>query len=388
MKWKNKGHEFDTAWKNLNIDSKKKICFYIWGAGNIGKYIHKISKHYGNIIAFVDTDANKIGTDVDGVPIISLDEYKKRNDARIILAAADPYLKEMEQQMLQWGKVRNQDYYVHNEFIKFVLPLIALYCYDELFMGLSQIALTERCTLKCKNCCHGCYAVDNRSAKDMTFEEAKRSADAFFKHIAFVEEFTLLGGEPLLYKELSQVISYIGSKYRSQIGKFEITTNGTLTPSQEVIEACMQYEVSFSISNYSDQIPNLREKIGKLLELLSEKGIEYRIIDEEWIDFGFTHVNNDSRKAESVFDRCATTCREVRENRYYYCVMARSISENLGWNIGADDYLDLDKVTTSYDKKILFEYDRGFSDKGYLEVCKHCRGMGENDLLVPAGEQL
>lgn len=390
MRWKNKGHEFDEYWKRLKIDSTKELKFYIWGAGHIGKYILTMLKHYKSVIAFVDTDVKKIGTEIEGIPIISLEEYKRRNDARIILAVAEPYLKEMVQQMITWGKMKNQDYYVHDEFVKDIFPVIALYYYDELCIRLSQIALTERCTLKCKNCCHGCYAVDNRTAKDMTLEQAMHSADSFFSHVAFVQEFTLLGGEPLLYSQLDQVITYIGRKYREQIGHFYITTNGSIMPSQEILELCKKYKVSYLISNYSKQIPDLGKKLCELANVLESKNIEYSVIaeDEEWIDFGFTYVNNNSEKAARVFDGCETTCREVRENRFYYCVMARSISENLGWNIGNDDYFNLDEVVSAQDRKLLFEYDRGYSDKGYLEVCKHCQGMGKNNLHVPAGEQL
>ena len=52
-----------------------------------------------------------------------------------------------------------------------------------------------------------------------------------------------------------------------------------------------------------------------------------------------------------VFDLCNTSCREVRENCFYYCVMARSVLENLGYDIGQEDYLNLDGLTEVSIKK-------------------------------------
>ncbi len=39
----------------------------------------------------------------------------------------------------------------------------------------------------------------------------------FFSKVDYIQEFVLIGGEPLLYEKLPQVIEYIGSKYRNQI---------------------------------------------------------------------------------------------------------------------------------------------------------------------------
>ena len=99
------------------------------------------------------------------------------------------------------------------------------------------------------------------------------------------------------------------------------------------------------------------------------------------------------RKAEEeelikVFDECKTPCREIRENKFYYCVMARSVSDNLGYNVGQDDYLDLDKLNGENYKKELLEFTLGYSDKGYLDMCNHCHGAEAKNYPIPAAEQV
>ena len=85
-----------------------------------------------------------------------------------------------------------------------------------------------------------------------------------------------------------------------------------------------------------------------------------------------------------VFDRCKTPCREIRGNRYYYCVMARSVSENMKRYVGMEDYFDL---SGEADKKHLFEFEMGYSDKGYLDMCRFCRGAEAVNHRIPAAIQ-
>lgn len=77
--------------------------------------------------------------------------------------------------------------------------------------------------------------------EDMPLDIAKKSADVFFSKYDCVGEFVLIGGEPLLYKNLIEIVEYIGSKYGSKIILFSITTNGTIIPSDELIKICMRY---------------------------------------------------------------------------------------------------------------------------------------------------
>ena len=64
--------------------------------------------------------------------------------------------------------------------------------------------------------------------------------------------------------------------------------------------------------------------------------------------------------------------------------MARSVADNLGMDIGQQDYIDL---ATIQDRSILLEFQMGFSDKGYLEMCRYCRGAEAKNYLIPAAEQ-
>ena len=77
----------------------------------------------------------------------------------------------------------------------------------------------------------------------------------FFSKVDYINEFVLIGGEPLLYKGLSKAIVYIGNKYRSQIGIFSITTNGTIAPDVETLNVSEKYLVLYRICNFAMALP-------------------------------------------------------------------------------------------------------------------------------------
>ena len=195
----------------------------------------------------------------------------------------------------------------------------------------------------------------------------------------------------MLYKELDKVIVYIGKKYRKQIGLFTITTNGTIIPSEEVIGACVKYGIMFRISNYSQTLPRLNVSYEKLTKCLLEYGIPHLLgkPDKEWIDYGFEYVDRKASAEEltEVFDKCKTPCREIRGNKFYFCVMARTVSENLKYNVGKDDYLDFDSLQGEDYKKDFLKFNLGYSKKGYLDMCDFCHGAESKNYPIPVAEQ-
>lgn len=201
----------------------------------------------------------------------------------------------------------------------------------------------------------------------------------------------LIGGEPLLYKHLTEAVEYIGKKYRNQMIRFCITTNGTILPQEELLDVCRKFGVMFRISNYSEQVPYLNDKYQTLTQTLSANEVWYAIADPDgsWMDYGFDYMDRscDDEGLQKVFEACRTPCREIRGGRYYFCVMARSVSENMGFGVGEDDFLDLEKLHGDY-KKILMEFELGYSEKGYLDMCRHCNGADAKDLTIPVAEQV
>lgn len=390
MIWKNKGHELDQKVADLLAQNPQRK-YYIFGAGLLGKELMPVLQAYGCLAAFIDNSIEKQREGVGKIPVISLETYLNLKDGQIVIAASPQNTIVIREQLKSFSLKHERDFFLYDEFVNQIFPIISVYGFGKSYVSLVQITLTERCTLKCKKCAHGCFAVDNSRSEDMSLSQAYKSADSFFAKVDFIKEFVLIGGEPFLYKDFAKVIEYIGERYRGQIGIYAITTNGTIVPEEDVLRACRKYGVLVRISNYIRQIPRLKSFIERLIDTLEENKVSFALGDEEseWMDYGFECVDHgtDEEYLIKVFDACRMPCREVRENRFYYCVMARSVSDNLKFYVGQKDYLDLDGLTGKEYKKELLEFTLGYSDKGYLDMCRHCNGAEARNCPIPPAEQ-
>ena len=62
MKWKNKGHEFDSVYENI---THKKV-FYLYGAGDYGNQFINIIRDEIEIAGYIDNDSHKQGKEING----------------------------------------------------------------------------------------------------------------------------------------------------------------------------------------------------------------------------------------------------------------------------------------------------------------------------------
>lgn len=395
MKWTNRGNE-NIPYKNIADMVKQNPAFCIYGAGQFGNELYGVLKKFDLFECFIDNSVEKQKSGYNGEAVISEAQFWKMYRSPkvrpfIVIAASAANTRDIKENLQEKGLIYGRDFFTFKEFINKVFPVIAYFVFGKTYVNLTQICVTERCSLKCKKCAHGCYAV-KADHQDLTLEQVKKSADAFFSKIDYICEFVLIGGEPLLYRQLAEAVEYIGSKYRNKINIFSITTNGTIKPSDRLLSVCREHDVLFRISNYSKQLPRLERQYSILSELFNENGIRYSLgfQDSSWTDYGFEYVNRNGTEEEliKVFDSCDTPCHEIRENKFYFCVMARSVAENLSKNVGEDDYIDFDKLVSSDWKRELLEFILGYSQKGYLDMCNYCHGAECYKYPIPVAEQL
>ena len=142
------------------------------------------------------------------------------------------------------------------------------------------------------------------------------------------------------------------------------------------------------MSDYSQTLPYLADRYRELYDKFQNNDVRIWKTNNKnaWFDYGFGEFDrhNDIHNLKKAFSECSTECREVRGNKYYYCVMARTVSDNMNLNLGQDDYIDLNSVK---DKRELLQFELGNIDKGYLEMCNYCRGAEAKKYLIPAAEQ-
>ena len=117
--------------------------------------------------------------------------------------------------------------------------------------------VTENCNLKCSYC-YGNFC--KKPSRDLSIEESLKLIDEFSK--GGVRRITILGGEPLLYKGIREVVERLNQKNIS----CSILTNGTLVPDRIAVLKNVD-EVGLSI----DGSPEVHDSIrgpGNFNELL------------------------------------------------------------------------------------------------------------------------
>ena len=251
------------------------------------------------------------------------------------------------------------DEYINNSLLE--LP--------KLEIRLLAVSVGQACNLKCKNCANFApYACkDNMRYK---IEKIKNDVDKILPCFSKVDTFHIQGGEPLLYSDLHELLTYVKTNYSHIIKKIQIATNGTIIPSEDVLEAMKITDSVVRISNYP-----IESKVDELMMILKEKGIRYRVYNfanstGEWSDTGerdYT-IPKEIDVVRQVFECGWNTCFTIENGIVGRC--ARSIPALTLQNIPMRemDYIDLSK---DLDMKKIHKY---FTITSPMACCMHCKG--------------
>lgn len=251
--------------------------------------------------------------------------------------------------------------------------------------------ITSRCTLRCKNC--NMFISHMAEAYDMSIDSLKRNFDIFFESVDYVYEYTLLGGEPFVHKDLVEIISYMGNTYGKRIGRINLISNGTIVPNDEVIQTMIRYHVTVHISDYTCSVPydnKLKEVIGRF----SQAGIEYYVIpNNTWKDVVYPQNTYTAVDPRSHMLLCGHSTHSVDNGRLYWCDPAFAAEHFMGFPSKGDDFLDLaenKRDNAKYEASLnIIKYLLGdVNERGYMSICEKCAGVGQdNDRIIRAGIQ-
>ncbi|MBQ4531272.1 MAG: hypothetical protein IJA36_11820 [Lachnospiraceae bacterium] len=393
MKWNNPGNELKT--KYLKISDKyvnKKI--YIYGAGIVGGRVYEsvASLTKWEIVGFFDIDETK--KKYKGLPVYhrsEMNEILQRNpNSIIVVGLLDSLGKKTKNEIIKECEISLQSCVLYEEFIRHDFPIIMLHKYKKVFMDTITMIVSERCTLRCKKC--SIMLPYFKNIKEFPFIKLKSEADAFFRMVDFVGNYTLTGGEPLLNAELPQIVEYIGQNYRSKIGSFQIITNGMISLSEELILLAKKYDIIMQVSDYTKAVPNIKEQVLENLQKYKNNGIRVDFLkDVQWVDFGFETVQHNMSEEQlmAFFDYCRTRCRGYVDGKIRYCINGYFAAKALGKEEDSNNFLDIANLKHSMEEKgILVEFDLGYNKDGYLHMCRQCNGTCEiNKNFIEVGEQ-
>lgn len=306
MKWKNKGHEYDEMYKNI----EKKEKYYLFGAGDYGHQFLAMFRDEINIVGFIDNSPQKIGRMIEGVRCYAYNDIQLKADEAIILTMSQIARVNPTEQLQQSGKVHNIDFFLIEEFIS----VYNVYKYDKVFFSSISFLPSTICNLNCKHCLNF-----NPYAKQFyvrEWEQLVKDVDLFFTCVDYIMLFHVSGGEPMLYKHTADLIEYIDTNYGHKIGTLRTVTNGTVVPKAEVLEKLSKCNVEITVDDYREAVPRFNSRFDQLIEKLEEYHIKYYINKaDSWIDLAPDTTDYSKLSEEQLIrhrDNCCQSWEELR----------------------------------------------------------------------------
>lgn len=373
MKWMNKGREFDSYWNEI----RDIRSVYLFGAGLIGKSVKPLLQGRLELLGFIDNDENKQGRIIEGLPVFPFDQVTCRKHTAVLVAIS-PEITETVLNDLKEKNIAAYDIHIF-------LPVYFMYGWSKLVLtSLSYLPATV-CNLRCKNCLNFAPYIKKQEVRDI--EYLKADVDLLFSKVDYILLFHISGGEPFLYPQIADFLSYVGKRYRGQIARLEITTNGTIPPSDDVCRSLQRYGVEVVLDDYRDTLPEYQDIFVAICEKFKKHGVLYRTQKaENWIALNPAQPSKDlsEKEAQAHFNLCAVPWQEYRDGRFYLCNYSAYAAVAGLYRVRNDEWFSIEN---KFNKKELMEFRLGYSEKGYVDFCRQCDGYLNNPHRVIPAEQ-
>lgn len=381
------------------LDAKKIIIF---GTGNFGKIVLKSLETVNKkIIGFADNNKNNWGNKIFNYEIFSEEKIKHDyKDSLYIIASLNyPYIKRQLQNLginnfldcdslfsnieldlencgTEWSSKRSKE-----QIDTYMFAVFSEQNKKEgkLTVKHLDLVLTEKCSLKCKDCSNlmQYYA----KPVDEDFEILKNSLNNFLNTVDFVNEIRLIGGEPLLYKKIGEVMELL-LKHKN-FNKIYIYTNGTIVFKNNKMNIFQNEKVLFRISDYgkvSKNVKPLEEELSRLkINFLTEKVTR-------WQDCAKIKLYDRPQTLnEFIYGNCCVNqFLTLLHGKLYLCPF-QAHAENLkAIPVSKEQNIDLVNVEK---QKIKERISRLYFETLCLDACKYCNGRDPNVDNVDAAIQ-
>jgi len=370
---------------NFNIANKKVI---IYGFGITGKWLSSnIKCDY-----FVDTDIKKCGNTFNNISVKRPDFLKqiKIDEYIIIITTVDifdviPLVNRYSANWISLSDVITIDSYdlginitdESDEFLKYSIDTVlqcqtASFLKDSFYLRSVDLVITEKCTLKCKDCANLMQFYEN--PVNYEFEDILSGIKLLSAKTNFIHEVRVIGGEPFLNKQIYKIIYELS--LIDNINKIIVYTNGMIPPKEEELNNINRNKLLFSITDYAE----LGRNLDKTIEILNNTNFAYRVHPpEHWTDSGkILERNNDVDFAEELFAKCCgKNLYTLIGNKLYRCPFAANADQLNALPPNTNNFVSVDDS---------IENIRSFAyGINYIEACMYCPGRSfDSPVIIPA----
>ena len=374
----------------------------VFGTGNCGALVLSgLKKANIKVICLTDNNKSRWGKIIKGYKVVPPEELKSTKNQTPILIASDLSFPYMRRQLKDLGltNVYDCDFIFSRLEVdlkesnviwsetklkqKIDLYMFAVLAQKEkenlLKVNGIDLVLTEKCSLKCKDCSNlmQFYA----KPIDEDYDLVISSINTFMNTVDYVYEIRVIGGEPLMYKKIDLVIKHLLTF--NNFGKINIYTNGTIVFKREKMKAFQNERIFFDISNYGKDSRNL-DALVKELSRLNIAHNAQRVTT--WQDAGrIVKTNRSDNEHKEVFGNCCENQGlTILHGKLYLCPFSAHSTNLKGIPYAKKDIIDLNIEDKKELKKQIHNL---YFNTEFLEACKSCNGRDHNVGRVEAAVQ-
>lgn len=249
---------------------------------------------------------------------------------------------------------------------------------ETVFINSLELAITHRCTLNCEKCANMISYFEHPA--DTDFESMKNAVCKLLGADTYISELRILGGEPLLNRDLARYLDLV--LQFENVGLISIMTNGTILPSQELIQRLRDQRVYVTVSNYGV----LSKNLSAMTEMFEAEHILYRVYDMDgWRDCNtIEYVETDPAELERKYRNCSVNnCYTLHNGRLYRCPYNAGVSILQAVPEEVLDFLRVDTLKPEQVEEALQAFMRVKSS----QICKFCKGRPKAVVDIEAAKQ-
>lgn len=252
-----------------------------------------------------------------------------------------------------------------------------------------QMQITERCTLKCKNCAN--FMQYYKEPADYEVDEINTYVDKMADIFDRILRVSFIGGEPFFHKGWFDIIDNACKK--PNISLIALVTNSTIIPNEEYLAKLDNSKVIVTISDYESHFKNNNENIKKLSRILEKYKICYTIPSLGTWD-NITVRNNANLPEDKIIEyysncKIKDGCNMIIKGKYFACPQAANMHNLNMIPEEMSSYIDI--MDTSISNEELAEKIVDFSrHNDYVTECQYCtKAVPENaHQEIPIAEQI
>lgn len=383
---------------------REGVPVIIFGARVVGEVLFRACCNAGiKVECFFDNNINRTKAPVCNIEVIHAPDLKKKyKDAIFIISAAD--IKDVVDQLHDFGYskwydctlfLRDIDIYQYQfsaptDFVEYAVSTCLL-CHDsystpdKLFLRSVDIIITERCSLKCRDCSN--LMQYYKKPVNCNIDELMRTIDSFCTYIDEANEFRVIGGEPFMNKEFHLIIKRLIDE--PKVKRIVIYTNGTIVPKEDKIEYLKNSKVLVLITDYGE----LSRKLKELTQTLQQNNIAfYAPKPPGWTDCSKIMKHNRTiEQQKEIFSKCcAKNTVTLSDGKLYRCPFVANTSRLHAVPDFKGDYIDLFQELK--ENKDIYETKKKIRayllEKEFLETCDYCNGRSFDDPEIRSAIQL